>query len=56
MKIEVIIMRNKQLNKGNSFGLSFLKLINDEVTLNTIIKEHPAEIAMLIKTGLSDGI
>ena len=55
MEIEIVITANKY-DKNNNFSKSFLKLINDDSNLKSLIVEQPEAIASLIKNGLEDGI
>lgn len=55
MDIEIVITASKY-DKSNNLSKSFLKLINDDSNLKSLIEDQPEAIASLIKNGLEDGI
>jgi chaperonin GroEL (HSP60 family) len=55
INIEIVITADKYDQKNN-FSQSFLKLINDDANLKSLIEDQPEAIASLIKNGIEDGL
>ena len=48
MKIEILITQDRYSKNPNSFGSSFVNLINNEYSLKKVIEDNPNEIETII--------
>jgi hypothetical protein len=55
INIEIVITADKY-DKNNNFSQSFLKLINEDANLKSLMEDQPEAIATLIKNGIEDGL